>query len=214
MSRTRKGKSKPIEPFIYTVRGNKVILDADLARLYSVEVKRLNEQLRRNRHKFPPDFAFRLTAREWEFLRSQNATSNTEEARNTSNQISVRKPAKSLRSQNATSNFNRGGRRYLPFVFTEHGALQAANILNNKRAAAMSIYVIRAFVKMRQLQSISESILKRLAEIDTTLLTHDTALREIYEKLVPLLERLNQPEKPAREIGFHVKNGLSIEKSL
>jgi len=97
----------------------------------------------------------------------------------------------------------RGGRRTLPFAFTEHGALMAANILNSPRAEAMSVYVIRAFVKMREHVAANAAILKRLAEIDKTLLTHDAALREIFHELRPLLEPPSAPPKP--EIGFHVK---------
>ena len=182
-----KGKSKSLSPelitqVIHTIRGHKVILDSDLARFYSVEVKRLNEQFRRNKSKFPADFAFQLTAAEWNRLRSQNATLD-----------------------------NRRGqhRKYRPMAFTEHGALQVANILNSKTAAAMSVFIIRAFIKMRQLTSLSDAILKRLAEIDSTLLTHDAALRDIYEKLLPFVDTPAIEDTPAREIGFHVKNAAT-----
>lgn len=161
---------------ICPVRHHRVILDSDLARLYGVPTKRLNEQLRRNLARFPQDFAFQLTAEEWVALRSQIATLKT----------------------------GRGGhRKYLPFAFTEHGALMAANILNSPRAVAMSVYVIRAFVKMREDLAANAAILKRLAEIDKTLLLHDGALRDIYQKLRPLLEPPPAPPKP--EIGLHVK---------
>jgi hypothetical protein len=108
-----------------------------------------------------------------------------------------------LKSQIATSSFGHGGRRKLPLAFTEHGALMAANVLSSPRAAAMSIYVIRAFVKMREELAANAAILKRLAEIDKTLLTHDLALRDIYLKLRPLLEPA--PPAPKPQIGFHVK---------
>ena len=117
-----------IEQRIYTIRGVRVILDSDLAALYGVPTKRLNEQYRRNRKRFPEDFAFQLTAKETNSLRSQIATSSSH-----------------------------GGRRYRPYAFTEHGALMAANILNSARAVQMSIFVIRAFVKMR------EALLARLS---------------------------------------------------
>ena len=110
----------------------------------------------------------------------------------------------SLRSQIAILKTGRGQhRKYLPHVFTEHGALMVANILNSPRAVAMSVYVIRAFVKMRGELAANAAILKRLAEIDKTLLIHDVALREIFEKLRPLLSPPPVPPKP--EIGFHVK---------
>jgi hypothetical protein len=152
-----------------------------------VPTKRLNEQYRRNLDRFPEDFAFRLTPDEWAALTPP--TPALEEASD-------------LRSQNATSRPH-GGRRYLPIAFTEHGALMAANILNSPRAVTMSVYVIRAFVKMREDLAANAAILKRLAEIDKTLLLHDGALRDIYQKLRPLLEPPPLPPKP--EIGFHVK---------
>jgi hypothetical protein len=108
-----------------------------------------------------------------------------------------------LKSQIATSSLSHGGRRKLPVAFTEHGALMAANILNRPRAVAMSVYVIRAFVKMREDVAANAAILRRLTEIDKTLLVHDVTLREILQKLRPLLEPPPQPPKPG--IGFHVK---------
>jgi hypothetical protein len=168
-----------IASLIHSVRDQRVILDADLARIYGVETFRFNEAVKRNLVRFPADFMFRLSNEEWNGLQS-------------------------LRSQIAILKTGRGQhRKYLPFVFTEHGALMAANILNSPRAVAMSVYVIRAFVKMRGELAANASILKRLAEIDKTLLIHDVALREIFEKLRPLLSPPPPPAKP--EIGFHVK---------
>lgn len=165
-----------IAPLIRFVRETRVILDTDLAGIYGVATKRLNEQFRRNRERFPQDFAFQLTGDEWKPLRSQFAT------------LKKRKGAH---------------RKYLPYVFTEHGALMAANILNSPRAVAMSVYVIRAFIKIRENLAANAIILKRLAEIDKTLLLHDSALHDIYQKLRPLLQPAPPPAKP--QIGFHVK---------
>jgi hypothetical protein len=151
-----------------------------------VPTKRLNEQYRRNLDRFPEDFAFQLTQDEWAALRSQ---------------IAILEAGGGIRSQFATA--SKRNIRYLPMAFTEHGALMAANILNSPRAVAMSVYVIRAFVKMREDLAANAAILKRLAEIDKTLLLHDGALRDIYQKLRPLLEPPPPPPKP--EIGFHVK---------
>jgi len=161
-----------IERRIYSIRGVRVILDTDLAVLYGVSTKRLNEQFRRNRKRFPDDFAFQLTPEETAALRSQIATSSSH-----------------------------GGRRYRPWAFTEHGALQAANILNSANAVHMSVFVIRAFVKMREQLVTNATILKRLAEIDKSLLVHDSALRDVYQKLLPLLSP--PPDPPRRKIGFH-----------
>jgi hypothetical protein len=105
-----------------------------------------------------------------------------------------------LRSHVATSNKGRGGRRYRPYVFTEHGAIMAAMVLNSPKAVVMSVYVVRAFTRMREQLTANAIVLKRLAEIDKTLLQHDTALRDIYRKLLPLLQPA--PEPPKRRIGF------------
>lgn len=160
---------------IRSVRGQRIILDVDLAKIYDVPTSRLNEAVKRNRNRFPEDFLFQLTPLERD----------------------------SLISQFAMSKAGRGGRRTLPYAFTEHGALMAANLLNSPRAVAVSVYVIRAFVKMREDIAANNAILKRLAEIDKTLLTHDAALRDILRKLRPLLEPPLAPPKP--QIGFHVK---------
>ena len=162
---------------IYSIRDQRVILDADLAGLYGVPTKRLNEQVKRNASRFPSDFVFRPTSEE------------AEQCRHSRSQFATLK-----RGQNI---------KYLPYAFTEHGALMAAYTLNSPRAVAMSVYVIRAFVKMREDVAANAAILRRLAEIDKTLLVHDLTLRKILHKLHPLLEP--PPQSPKPEIGFHVK---------
>jgi ORF6N domain len=175
---------------ILTIRNQKVVLDSDLAAVYGVTTKRLNEQFRRNRKRFPEDFAFQLTADEFESLRSQFATLNEG---GSSGEL--------MWSQSATLKLGRGRhRKYRPWVLTEHGALQVANILRSDRAVAMSVFVIRAFIEQREKLAANAAILKRLAEIDKTLLEHDTVLRDIYQKLLPLLA--SPPEPPRRQIGF------------
>jgi hypothetical protein len=182
---------------ILTVRDQKVVLDTDLAAVYGVTTKRLNEQFRRNRRRFPEDFAFQLSAREYESLRSQIATSSS----TMRSQIATASGGEpSNWSQIATSSRKHRGKVYRPWAFTEHGALQAANILRSDRAIAMSVYVIRAFIELREKVAANAAILKRLAEIDRALLEHDTALRDIYQKLLPLLAP--PPEPPRRQIGF------------
>jgi hypothetical protein len=158
---------------ILDLRGQKVVLDSELAAIYGVTTGRFNEAVKRNLKRFPDDFAFLLNREELAVLISQNAIS---------------KPA-------------RGGRTKLPRVFTEHGALMAASILNSDRAIAMSVYVIRAYIQMREQLAANAAILKRLAEIDKTLLLHDRALRDIYQKLMPLLAP--PPHPPRGRIGFH-----------
>jgi len=168
---------EPVESLILTIRGQKVILDRDLAVLYGVPTKRLNEQVRRNRNRFPDDFAFELSAEEtseWQRQRSQNATLK--------------------RGQHS---------KYPPVAFTEHGAIMAATVLSSPQAVRMSVLVVRAFVRMREALAATHVLGKRLAEIERTLLAHDSALRDLYQKIRPLL--LPPPEQPRREVGFRVK---------
>ena len=160
------------EKRIFMIRGQKVILDSDLADIYGVETKRLNEQVRRNADKFPEDFAFQLTAQE----------------------------VRENWSQIATSSGKHRGKSYRPIVFTEHGAIMAANVLNSPKAVQMSVFVVRAFVKMREELIATAMLEKRLTEIEKNLLTHDGGLRDLYRKIRPLL--LPPPEKPKKEIGF------------
>jgi phage regulator Rha-like protein len=180
-------------PRICAVRRQKVVLDADLAKLYGVPTFRLNEAVKRNVARFPEDFHFQLTADEAENLISQNA-------------LSKAAPDGFLRSQNAIlKNDGRGRhRKYLPWVFTEHGALMAANVLRSKQAVQMSLYLIRAFVALREQLVSNLSTLRRLSEIDKKLLEHDVVLREVLERLQPLLDPPPAPKKPL--IGFHPGN--------
>ena len=162
-----------ILPLINTIRGQRVILASDLAKLYGVPTFRLNEAVKRNKVRFPSDFMFQLSRLEsLEHSRSQNAMLNTQGA----------------------------NIKHLPYVFTEHGAIMAANVLNSPKAVAMSVYIVRAFVQQREAIAANDAILKRLAEIDKTLLLHDSALRDIYQKLLPLLQPPPDPPKP--KIGF------------
>ena len=174
---------------IYEIRGQRVMLDSDLAAIYGVETKALNRAVKRNADRFPKDFMFKITSREWQNLKYQIGTSS-------SGQESL-----ALRCQFGTLRTGHGGRRKPPFVFTEHGAIMAANVLNSADAVRMSVFVIRAFVKMREQLATNAAILKRLAEIDKTLLVHDSALRDVYQKLLPLLTPALPPAK--KQIGFH-----------
>ena len=186
------GAGAPLEPLIVRVRGQRVILDADLARLYGVTTKRFNEAFKRNRTRFPEDFAFRLTAVEQANLRLQFAASRFQGI----DLIGE----KDDRSQFATGSQPHRDPRFSPWAFTEHGALMAANILRSAHAVQMSVFVIRAFVRLREQVAANTAIIKRLAEIDKSLLQHDTALRDIYQKLLPLLQPGPEPRK--RRIGF------------
>lgn len=165
---------KPIESLIQTVRGQRVMIDADLAGVYGVETRTLNQAVKRNADRFPKDFLFRLNAGE----KSEVIT--------ICDHLSHLKFSKSL-----------------PYAFTEHGAIMAATVLSSPQAVSMSIFVVRAFVRLREQIAANRTILKRLAEIDKTLIEHDTALVDLYEKLLPLLQP--PPDQPNRRIGFQSK---------
>jgi hypothetical protein len=178
-------------PRIFSVRKLKVVLDADLAKLYGVPTGHLNQAVKRNAKKFPPEFSFLLTPKEVEGLMSQTVISND---------------PPSLVSQIAISKSRRGGTRKLTRAFTEHGALMAATVLRSDRAVQMSLYLIRAFVEMREALLANATILKRLAEIDRRLVEHDSVLRELITQLRPLLDAPAEEETPKTKIGFHQGN--------
>jgi hypothetical protein len=197
-----KYEAQAIEQMIFTIRGQKVILDADLAHIYGVPTKRLNEQVRRNADRFPPDFAFILTDQEVTNLRSQFATSSYER----------------IRSQFATT--SHGGRRYQPYVFTEYGAIMAANILRSKRAIQMSVFVVRAFVRMRQMLIAQKDLARKLTELEKKLTArldvHETAITEVLRQIMRLLgpPPEPEPEPPKKRIGFLVEEPHVPYKSL
>ena len=162
---------------ILALRGQRVIVDADLAALYGVPTKRLNEQVRRNARRFPADFMLALSQEEWDALRSQFAT------------------LKTGRGQH---------RKYLPYAFTEHGAIMAATVLNSPRAIEVSIYVVRAFVQLRDLLAGHKQLAKRLDELETRmerkLMTQDRAIAGILDAIRQLMTPPPAPKK--RPIGF------------
>ena len=162
-----------IEKQVLLVRGQKVLLDADLAALYGVEVRALNQAVKRNEERFPSDFVFQLTAEENEALRSQTVTSKS----------------------------SRGGRRYAPYAFTEHGAIMAASVLNSPRAVEMSIFVVRAFLRLREMLATHKALAAKLAQLERRLATHDNKIVAIVKAIQELAM---PPEKPSRRIGFRV----------
>ncbi len=161
----------PIESRITILRHQKVILDTALADLYGVPVKRLNQQVNRNRERFPSDFMFQITPREFAALRLQFATSNKK----------------------------RGGRRSLPYAFNEHGAIMAATVLNSEQAVGMSVFVVRAFVRLRQVLAANREFANRIKELEEHLETHDSAIQEIVNAIRKLM---NPPPGRRRKIGF------------
>ncbi len=165
--------AQQIAQSILLLRGHKVLLDADLAVLYGVTTKRFNEQVRRNRARFPADFMFQISEADWDSLRSRFAT------------------LKAGRGQH---------RKYLPYAFTEHGAIMAATILNTPRATDVSVYVVRAFVRLREVLGAHKELARRLDQLERKLGTHDQAIAGILEAI----RQLMAPPEPAkkRRIGF------------
>lgn len=171
---------KNITERIYYLRGEKVMLDTDLAEMYGVETKVLNQAIKRNIERFPPDFMFQLTENEWNALRSQFVTSN------------------------------RGGRRVYPYVFTEQGVAMLSSVLNSPRAIAVNIQIIRVFTRMRQIFYDHKEILVRLEKIEKNLMKNDAHIRKHEEEIqmiFKVLKKLLNPEQPPRKkIGYKRKD--------
>jgi hypothetical protein len=194
MSNQTPSRVDDIGSLIRTVRGKKVLLDADLAKIYGVETGALNRAVIRNRKRFPVDFMFRLTREEFANLRCQFGISSLH-----------------------------GGRRFLPYAFTENGAIMAANVLNSPAAVRMSVFVVRAFVQMRDLLGGTKELARQLADLEKKL----TARLDVHESvIVNVLRRVMEildppplpPEPPRRRIGFHVepedKQGSKAKKKV
>jgi ORF6N domain len=162
---------RPIESQILLLRGQKVLLDSDLAPLYGVEVRSLNQAIKRNQERFPADFVFQLTTQENDALKSQFVISKN----------------------------TRGGRRSLPYAFTEHGAIMAATVLNSPRAVEMSIFVVRAFLRLQETIATHKALAAKLVELEEKLETHDKSIDEIIRAIRVLT---TPPEKPKRQIAF------------
>jgi ORF6N domain len=181
--------SQGIDPMILTIRGQKVVLDMELAKIYGVTTKAFNQAVKRNRRKFPPDFMFRLTVEEYANLRPQFATSN--------------------RSQTVTGSQKHRDPRYVPYAFTEHGAVMAATILRSERAIQMSVFVVRAFIRMRQMLVEQRGLARKLAELEEELTArldiHETAINEILGQIRRLLSSPPEPEPRKKRIGFLVE---------
>src|SRR5215470_20077876 len=172
MPKSQTAMAISVESRIFVLRQQKVILDRDLAELYAVPVKRLNEQVKRNRERFPDDFMFQLTKAEEADLLG----------------LSVAKPG-------------RGGRRYAPYAFTEHGAIMAATVLNSERAVEMSVFVVRAFVRLREMLTNNRELADKIDELERRLDTHDASIQDLIEAIKELMA----PDPPSgRRIGFQL----------
>jgi phage regulator Rha-like protein len=170
-----------IDGMIRTIRGTRVMLDRDLAKIYGVPTKAFNQAVKRNRQRFPEDFMFRLTLEEAKAL-----------------QVSWSQVVTLKRGQNI---------KYLPYAFTEYGALMAANILNSARAVQMSIFVVRAFAKMREALRGTPELARKLAELEKKLTArldvHEVAIVQVLREVMQVLNPPPEPEPPRRRIGFH-----------
>ena len=155
---------------IVIIRRQRVILDADLAALYGVPTRALNQALKRNAQRFPETFAFQVTAAEWEAMRSQNVTASKRNA------------------------------RFLPWAFTEHGALMAANVLQSERAIQMSVELINAFIRLRQMALSVEELARKVEALERGFRKHGEDFQIVFDALRQLL---NPPEEPRPQIGFH-----------
>ncbi len=167
MTKTAIVISRKVDSRILVLRGQKVILDRDLAELYGVEVRQLNQQVKRNARRFPPAFRFQLSMQELKILRSQNVISSE----------------------------SHGGSRYRPYAFTEHGAIMAATVLNSDRAVDMSVFVIQAFVRMRRALATNRQVLSKLAEVERRLETHDADIQGLMEAIRELITPPDPPRR-------------------
>ena len=188
-----------LEDLIHEVREQKIILDTDLAHIYGVTTKRLNEQVKRNRERFPADFTFQLTVKESAALKSQFATSSSQATESEEGALN--------RSQIATGSQKHRDPRLRPYAFTEHGAIMAANVLNSARAVQMSVFVVRAFLKMRALLGDKRELAKQLAalekELKQRLDVHEAAIVTILQRVMDIIDPPSEPPPPEKpKIGF------------
>ena len=167
--------SIPLEELIHSIRGRRVMLDSDLARVYGVPLKRLNEQVKRNGARFPADFAFQLAVQEFADLKSHFATSSSH-----------------------------GGKRKLPWAFTEHGAIMLASVLKSPVAVQASVRVVRAFVFLREQLACNKELTRQFNELEKRVSGHDAAIARLFEAIRQLIEPPPRP-KNRREIGFHIR---------
>jgi hypothetical protein len=172
-----------IERSILLIRGHKVMLDADLARLYGVETKALNRAVKRNLSRFPEDFMFQVTAEEFENLKCHIGTSN-------------------LKSQFAISGSGWGGRRHPPYAFTEQGVAMLSSVLRSKRAVQVNIEIMRAFVRLRRILSRNKELARKLEDLERKIGAHDQQIQTIFQAIRQLMA---PPEPKKRKMGFLVE---------
>jgi hypothetical protein len=187
-----------IQQKIFEIRGQKVMLDFDLAALYEVETRMLNQAVKRNIERFPEDFMFRLTREEYDSLRSQA----NEDQQNSSSQIVISRQKSNLKSQNVISSW--GGTRKLPYAFTEHGVTMLASVLRSEKAVQMNIAIVRAFIALRKFAIQYADIVEQLKELKDKVGNHDAQLNQIYDAIENLLDEKAEQKKWSEraKIGF------------
>jgi hypothetical protein len=177
-----------IESAVLVLRGEKVLLDADLAAMYGVTTKALNQAVRRNRDRFPPDFMFRLTKDELGNLRSQIVTLKADQRSN--------------RSQFVTGSQKHRDPRSSPYAFTEQGVAMLSSILRSPRAVRVNVEIMRAFVRLRRVLAVNAELAARLDELERRVGQHDEQFTAVIRTIRQLMEPPEQPKR--RKIGFHV----------
>ncbi len=180
---------------IYHIRNQKVMMDSELAKMYGVDTKRLNEQVKRNIDRFPADFMFQLSSEEWENLKSQFVTSSEDDS--LKSQFATSSEDDSLRSQIVTLNW--GGRRTPPYMFTEQGVAMLSSVLNSPIAIQVNISIMRVFVKMRQWAANYEELVKKIDELSHNQTENNEQIRNIYQIIEDLVTPALIERKP---IGF------------
>lgn len=181
-----------IHAVILLIRGQKVMMDVDLALLYGVSVGRLNEAVKRNIERFPEDFTLQLTMEEFKLLRSQFGTS--------SSMLSNSQNSSNLKSQIAISSFQWGGRRHPPYTFTEQGVAMLSSVLHSHQAIRVNIEIMRAFVRLRQFLAAHKELAHKVEELEKKHKTHDVKIKQIFGAIHELMTPLDP--KPQRRIGF------------
>ena len=190
-----------IQKMIYIIRDQKVMLDSDLAELYGVETKRLNEQVRRNIERFPNDFMFQLTIKEYEALKSQFATSNIESCAGMPQPAEIIKPGSGfLKSQNGTLKVGRGGKQKLPYAFTENGVAMLSSVLRSPQAIEVNIAIMRIFTKLRSYLLLEKDLTSRMEKLESGT---NQMFKIVFERLDEIDEKI-EPKLPKsrRKIGL------------
>ena len=193
-------KPENLARFVFFIRSEKVMLDSDLARLYGVEARALNQAVARNRKRFPADFMFQLTPGEYESLRSQTVISKkggTTDDLSQSVMSSLRRRDERLRSQIVTSKKGRGGRRFRPYAFTEQGVAMLSSVLRSSRAVEVNIAIMRTFVQLRRLMDTNRDLARKIEALEKK---YDEQFAVVFDAIKELIAL---PEPPKKQIGFH-----------